>query len=115
MLGRVWDGLTKPNDVRRPMSSFVVWLGCHVAAGDVAPRLRSWAAVCIRRRSFRFMGSRWHPWAVGFVIARPWRGGCVVVVVGGVVVWWLWWLMAERTDVTRRDISVMFKLTQKIT
>ena len=94
------------------MSSFVIWLGCHVAAGDVAPALvvasihehlcflvnghldpwavvfsggqpfsyeggclRLWVAICIRKWSFPFMGGCWHPWAVGSVVARPWRGG----------------------------------------
>ena len=39
----------------------------------------------------------------------------VVAVVGGVVVWWLWWLDEEKRNVTRCDISVMFKLTHEIT
>ena len=42
-------------------------------------------------------------------------GRHVVAVVGGVVVWWLWWLDEEKRNVTRCDISVMFKLTREIT
>ena len=39
-------------------------------------------------------------------------GRHVVAVVGGVVVWWL---DEEKRNVTRCDISVMFKLTREIT
>ena len=42
-------------------------------------------------------------------------GRRVVAVIRGVVVWWLWWLMEERRNVTRCDMSVMFKLTHEIT
>ena len=72
------------------MSLFVIWLGCHVAAGDVAPalvvasireslcflvnshldlwavvggRFHMRAAVCICGRLFAFVGDRSHSWA----------------------------------------------------
>ena len=63
--------------------------------------LGSWMAVGIRGRSVSL-------YLVGDV-------GCCVVVFSVIVVWWLWWLLEERKNVTRCDISVMFKLTREIT
>ena len=74
MLGQVWDGLTKPNDVRRPMSSFIIWLGCHVAAGDVAPAL---AVTSIHEQLCFLVNSHLDPWAVAFSCGRlfSYKGG----------------------------------------
>ena len=58
------------------MLLFVIWLGCHVAASDVAPALVV-ASVC--ERSCFLVNGHLDPWAVIFSGGRPfsYEGGCL--------------------------------------
>ena len=85
------------------MSPSATWhLDFAWSFGFVGGCLGSWAAVGICGRS-------------GLLYLVVGVGRHVVAVVGGVVMWWLWWLDEEKRNVTRCDISVMFKLTREIT
>ena len=72
---------------------------CEWSLGFVGSRFGSWAAIGVRG------------WSVSLYLVVG-IGHCVVVVVSVVVVWWL---LEERKNVTCCDMSVMFKLTHKIT
>ena len=118
------SGMWLTKQKQRMMTNVIVhcWLPCcHQRRGTWIPH-EMCVNVSICEWSLGFVGSRFGSWAAIGVRGRSVSlylivgiGCCVVVVVGVVVVWWLWWLLEERKNVTCCDISVMFKLTHKIT